>query len=56
MFSQILVTIGQIVEKWKQFLKIQDGGRRHGGFLDRRPLIVNLKVPNSQKARISIGT
>jgi len=28
MFSQILVTIGQIVEKWKQFFKIQAGGDR----------------------------
>jgi len=29
MFSQILVMIGQIIEKWQQFFKIQDGGRRH---------------------------
>jgi len=29
MFSQILVTIGQIVEKWQQLFEIQDGGGRH---------------------------
>jgi len=29
MFSQILVTIGQIVKKWQQFFENQDGGGRH---------------------------
>jgi len=29
MFSQILVTIGQIVKKWQHFFAIQDGG---GGY------------------------
>jgi len=29
MFSQILVTIGQIIGHWQQFSKIQDGGGRH---------------------------
>jgi len=29
MFPLILVTIDQIVKKWQQFFKIQDGGSRH---------------------------
>jgi len=29
MFSLILVTIGQILNKWQQFFEIQDGGSRH---------------------------
>jgi len=29
MFSQILVTIGQILKKWQQYFEIQDGGSRH---------------------------
>jgi len=29
MFSQILVTIGQIIKKWQKFFKSQDGGSRH---------------------------
>jgi len=29
MFSQFLVTIGLIVEKWQQFFENQDGGGHH---------------------------
>jgi len=29
MFPLILVTIGQIVNKWQQFFEIQDGGSRY---------------------------
>jgi len=29
MFSHILVTIGQIIEKWQKFFEIQNGVRRH---------------------------
>jgi len=29
MFSLMLVTIGQILEKWQQFFEIKDGGSRH---------------------------
>jgi len=29
MFALILVTIGQLVKNWQQFLAIQDGGGRH---------------------------
>jgi len=29
MFPKILVTIGQIVNKWQQFFEFQDGGGRH---------------------------
>jgi len=29
LISQMLVTIGQIVEKWQQSFEIQDGGSRH---------------------------
>jgi len=29
MFPLILVMMGQILKKWQQFFKIQDGGSRH---------------------------
>jgi len=29
LFSQILVTIGQIIKTWQQFSEIQDGNGRH---------------------------
>jgi len=29
MFSQILVTIDQVVQKWQHIFEIQDGGHRH---------------------------
>jgi len=29
MFPLSMVKIGQVVKKWQQFFKIQDGGSRH---------------------------